>query len=400
MKTLFEQSLVDTLRRLMDSAKRRIWIASPYIGGVSAVSRILGRKWEIASDINIRLLTDLDECTRISFETLIHFYKVGAIQSLPALHAKIYIVDGSVIVTSANLTEAAFGKRYEMGVLLEGAEAKDAISQFDLWWKKKSKPVSLKDIKHLESKCAKSEPDHGLGKGLPPLWKLPPPVNKPKKLSGQGKLDDYDYFVKCYNDLAAIYSQHQRLKPHMPINLEIDGMLDYLFHSETQPSSKYGRIAGKTPIPPRQIKDLENEVKRCAKQYEKWVEGGGDISWRQVRSNLIGTLLDTNSAMNINRLDLKKVVDCLNCMNSYPINKARFLNPSNNSLRNIRYNLHSLLHGDGDIKARLVKCRDALKYFGDSSVQELVGFYDPVSYPIRNGNSNAGLRYFGYGVSS
>jgi hypothetical protein len=383
----------------MDSSKERIWIAAPYIGGVSAVSRILGKKWEIASDINIRLLTDLDECMHISFETLMHFYRVGSIRSLPALHAKIYIVDESVIVTSANLTEAAFGKRYEMGVLLEGADAKDAISQFDFWWKNKSTAVLFKDIKELKSKCAKEEPDSKPGRKFSSLWNLPLPLKKKAKLSSQGKLADFDYFLQCYNDFSDIYSRHQRLRPQMPINLEIDGMLDYLFHHEGQPSSKYGRVLEETPIAPRQVKNLEAEVQLWAEKYKKWVAGGNDISWRQDRAKIIQTKLGPKFVLHIDRDDLKQVADCLNCMNSYAINKRRFLNPANNNLRTIRDNLHLLLHGEGDIKAKLVKCRDALNYFGDSSVQELVGFYDPVSYPIRNGNSNAGLRYFGYDVS-
>jgi hypothetical protein len=44
LKTLYEQSLVNTLRKLMDSSKERIWISSPFIGGVSAVTRILGER--------------------------------------------------------------------------------------------------------------------------------------------------------------------------------------------------------------------------------------------------------------------------------------------------------------------------------------------------------------------
>ncbi len=386
----------------MDSSKERIWIASPYIGGSSAVSRILGKKWDLASDINIRLLTDLDECSRISFETLMHFYKVGVIQNLPALHAKIYIVDDSVIITSANLTEAGFSKRYEMGVLLKGADAEDAISQFNFWWKSKSKEVSLQEIKQLKSKCAKGEPDSEPGRKLPLLWNLPPAVKKPAKLSSQGKLSDFDYFVRCYNDLIKNYTDCQSLMPKMPINLEIDGMLDYLFHHGKRPSSIYGRVQGETPIAPQQFKNhknLKDEIKHCAEKYKKWVESGNDISWRQDRVKIIQSKLAIESIKKLNWDELQEVVDCLNCMNSYAINKTRFLNPKNNDLRDIRNNLHLLLHGEGDIKARMIKCRDALKYFGDSSVQELVGFYYPTTYPIRNGNSNAGLRYFGYDVS-
>jgi hypothetical protein len=34
--------------------------------------------------------------------------------------------------------------------------------------------------------------------------------------------------------------------------------------------------------------------------------------------------------------------------------------------------------------------------FGQSATQELPGWFDPKKYPIRNANSNAGLRFLGY----
>jgi len=174
LKILYEQLLVNELRKLMDASKERIWIASPYIGGICAISRILGNSWRTSPKISIRLLTDLDECSQISFETLETFYKSGSIQTLRGLHAKIYIIDDSVIITSANLTEAAFSRRYEMGVLLQDQEAKEAIAQFDLWWKQKSSSVSLKMIKKIKSKCAPESTEPRDGSGLDTLWNLPP----------------------------------------------------------------------------------------------------------------------------------------------------------------------------------------------------------------------------------
>ena len=44
MDFLSGKNLADTLRNACDSAKRRFWVASPYIGGWSEVRRIIGRK--------------------------------------------------------------------------------------------------------------------------------------------------------------------------------------------------------------------------------------------------------------------------------------------------------------------------------------------------------------------
>jgi len=75
-----------------------------------------------------------------------------------------------------------------------------------------------------------------------------------------------------------------------------------------------------------------------------------------------------------------------------------FLNPMNNNLRSIRSAWKDLLHGKGLLEARMSECHRVLKRFGRSSIQELVGFFDPNQYPLRNSNSNAGLRFLGYDV--
>ncbi|MCX7097346.1 MAG: phospholipase D-like domain-containing protein [Methylococcales bacterium] len=400
MKILYEQLLVDQLQKLMKASTERIWIASPYIGGISAISRVLGNKWQTPSEISVRLLTDLSVCSQISFKTLETFFKSGKVNTLRGLHAKIYVIDDSVIIASANLTETAFSRRYEMGVLLEGQEAKEAIARFDLWWKEKSTPVSLQMIKEIESRCAPEPTQPQDGNGLANLWNLPPQPNANPISSGQGKLGDFDFFVECYKHLSGIYTRRcQRIAPNIPIFLEIDGLLDYLFHHDGQPSYEYARTANNTILPPRTITNIDAEIIRCAENYNRWVDAGNDISWRWDRSQIIQNLLSHEAVLLINRKGLREVLDCLNCMNSRPGNKEGFLKPENNKLIDIRRNLNMLLHGEDDIKIRMVRCKKALKHFGDSSVQELVGFYFPDQYPLRNGNSNAGLRYFGYDVS-
>jgi hypothetical protein len=44
----------------------------------------------------------------------------------------------------------------------------------------------------------------------------------------------------------------------------------------------------------------------------------------------------------------------------------------------------------------MTHCYERLVGFGQSATQELPGWFDPRKYPIRNANSNAGLRFLGY----
>jgi phosphatidylserine/phosphatidylglycerophosphate/cardiolipin synthase-like enzyme len=104
MTNLNVSPLARDLRALVDSAKKRLWIVSPYIGSWRAVRRILGETWE---KVDVRMLTDKDSGI-LARDTLERFAAHRPIRSLKGVHAKLYIVDDSVLLTSANLTETAF----------------------------------------------------------------------------------------------------------------------------------------------------------------------------------------------------------------------------------------------------------------------------------------------------
>src|SRR5215471_1343685 len=122
MQVLSGRNLSRTLRSACDSAQQRLWIASPYVGGWQEVRRIVGRNWWDDTRIGIRLLTDGKE-GGLNRTTAQRFDQRGDIRDLRGLHAKLYIVDDSVLLTSANLTGAGFAKRYETGIWLTGSSA-------------------------------------------------------------------------------------------------------------------------------------------------------------------------------------------------------------------------------------------------------------------------------------
>ena len=401
MEIVTGQALIDLLRKKCNQAKYRLWIASPYIGSYSSVCRILGSKWLTDPQISVRLLTDVEELGRLSRETIVAFDQRGSVKEVRGLHAKIYIIDDDALITSANLTGTAFSKRYEVGGFLSTEESKQLIELYESWWNETAKdiPVNWSESLSPQEDEQKSQEEKG-GKTLPELWKLP----KAPHISHEGKPQnflDYGYFRDRYHDFAKKYSTVQRISPDMPLYLEVDAFLDFLFHHGTRPSFKYRRIRGKPLLPPRELSSEEKvkEIQRYAPLFRQWVEDGHDIIWRQSSSRLIRKKLKANNITSLQRHEVAEVVEQLNCMNSLPLNKTRFLNPQNNDINTIRSAWSQLLYGEEGLQKRMAQCKQDLRYFGNSSVQELLGFFAPDEYPIRNSNSNAGLRFFGYDVA-
>jgi hypothetical protein len=128
------------------------------------------------------------------------------------------------------------------------------------------------------------------------------------------------------------------------------------------------------------------------------VTSAQDVHWRERYAATVKQLLGKDRIDDLTASEAKQVVDCLNCMNARQLNKYKFLNPTNNTIEIIRKAWKHLLHGYGKEEERMRACDDALRFFGTSSVQELLGWYYPERYPIRNNNSDAELRFFGYRV--
>ena len=131
MQILSEQQQIDVLRNKCENAQTRIWIASPYIGSLKDVQKIIGGKWLLPS-VKCKILTDI-ESGFIRQDTFDEFIDNQVeIRSLDSLHTKIYIVDDWCLVTSANLTGTAFPCRYEMGIA--SYKISEVEKTFLHWW--------------------------------------------------------------------------------------------------------------------------------------------------------------------------------------------------------------------------------------------------------------------------
>ena len=222
------QSLVDCLNDRMINAKRRIWIASPYVGSLKEVQQILGGKW-MRSSIEFKLLSDVDAgfIRKDTFDALTTSPNTE-IRTLLSLHAKLYIIDDWCLITSANLTGTAFCRRYEVGTVLD--DIVEAVKLFNEWWKLGSA------VTEISTKASKAILDYQDGKQFNKKCKLP----RYKTISSDKFLQKCDKFVA----FALLYEKvtgrnQQMVKDGFSLYQEVDYFFNFLYHEDSRPSNEY-----------------------------------------------------------------------------------------------------------------------------------------------------------------
>ena len=380
MEILTEQQQIDILRDKCENVQSRIWIASPYIGGLKDVQKVIGGKWQLPS-IDCRILTDVDSGF-IRIDTFDEFINNQVeVRSLDSLHAKIYIVDDWCLVTSANLTGTAFLCRYEMGVSY--ANVTEVESTYLRWWGMASV------VTVLNKKPQKALVDYQDGHSFKKKFKAKP--------YNSGKQDKYDAICEKYKEFATLYKRVTGRNPQMvsdgfTLLQEVDYLFNYLYHDHPSTPShgqKVSRFLSQT--------QREHDIKKYFKDMCNYYKHDPQ-KWRLDRTRIIQKLLDKKHVKKLSWDDAKDVVFCLHCLSSYPINRTKFLNPQNNSLDDIKDCWYQLLH-TGKIDSLKIKyITDRLNNFGLSSIYELIGWFYPNDYPLMNENSHCGMRFFGYKI--
>lgn len=383
MSTLKVSPLAKDLRALIDRVERRLWIVSPYIGSWRAVRRILGEAWE---RVDVRLLTDKDSGI-LARDTLERFAVHRPVRSLTGVHAKLYVADDSVLLTSANLTETAFTRRYEAGLVLTGAHAQELVAFYESLWND-GQDVELDSITFTKPHSGNVDESSNRG-GLTKLYELPAAPSASAK--GAGEFADYPYFLDIYRGYVAAYLQAGvRDEPNEPLYFETDKFLNYLYHDDPEkPSRAY------KDKPARDLSEAERveELKKYRARYRK---AGLDAPFHLENAKEIQRLLARPKIPHLTKAEIEAVARSLNCFGNLPLAKAKFLN--NNDPATVRKAWFELIHGSGDPKFRMNRCREMLYGFGKSAIQETLGYYDPKNFPLRNENTNAGLRFLGYRV--
>jgi PLD-like domain len=383
MSTLKVSPLAKDLRALVDRVEKRLWIVSPYIGSWRAVRRILGEAWE---RVDVRLLTDKDSGI-LARDTLERFAVHRPVRSLTGVHAKLYVADDSVLLTSANLTETAFTRRYEAGLILSGVHAQELVAFYESLWSD-GEDVELDSITFTKSQSGNVD-ESSKGGALPKLYELPGPPPAPAK--GAGEFADYPYFLDIYREYVTAYLQAgARDEPKEPLYFETDKFLNYLFHDDPEKPSRAYKD--------KQARDLSEakRVEELKKYRARYRKAGLDAPFHLNNAREIQRLLAIPKIQHLTKTEIETVARSLNCFGNLPLAKAKFLN--NNDPAAVRKAWFELIHGTGDVKFRMNRCRVMLYGFGKSAIQETLGYYYPDKYPLRNENTNAGLRFLGFRI--
>ncbi len=170
------QELSHGLRELARNVRQRLWVASPFVGGWNATTRLIDTRWQSCLAIQVRMLTDIGNKGWLDSITVRTIAARGEVKHLRGLHAKVYIIDDQALVTSANLTRTAFEKRDEIGVFLSGSESQRVIDIYEQWWKKAEDPPDGW-IEALEASTERNvqghQSDEPVGAGLKKQYPLP-----------------------------------------------------------------------------------------------------------------------------------------------------------------------------------------------------------------------------------
>jgi hypothetical protein len=145
MSLKLENAPLDAFMDALKRARRRVWLASPFIGsGVGVlVGEVLDNRRAAHPDLELRGLTNLSlgalQGGFSSVDGLVALLAAGVeLRAVSNLHAKVLIVDDFfVLVGSNNLTAGGMAAdNVELGVVSRrGADVSNVAAVFDDWWR-------------------------------------------------------------------------------------------------------------------------------------------------------------------------------------------------------------------------------------------------------------------------
>jgi hypothetical protein len=152
---LSNAKLCETVLQKSLDTKEILWVCSPSLG--LGAHRVFSQEILKTPPVDIRFIFPVNDVSikegavnPNEIQYLIEHFKGINIKSHENFNSTIYIFDDSALITSATLTEAAFERNLEVGVLLEGIEAEKVKGFFNesLW--NSAKPIGdLKKYKQM-----------------------------------------------------------------------------------------------------------------------------------------------------------------------------------------------------------------------------------------------------------
>lgn len=409
-KDFFSNGLMQEIQKDMD-----IYIASAFFTEVDVIDEL------IKNNCRIRIIVRLGFPTSpLALKHLLKHKNIEArFYTSHEFHPKLYIWgDKKIFVGSANLTKAALLRNQEImiGILPDDLRFEELTYLFLEYWQE-AKVLTLEEVVKYE-KVYKSYKDKldGVNDFDDEVQKVLGDHNFPNIQRYEAKQTSselfFDNFLKTYQESVHAYN----------------------FIEEEY--KKKGRKVNSELIPLRlEIDSFFSFVRDCHAVHETWRDQ--DLGWndnnRMILNNLIDEWMNIDwvhfeqrivkqnypfinrilgSVDSINEATASEIVDALCVAHSFHdrlrffkggLNtlKEAFLNQ--NKLSKVKNTLAYLLHDQKNpIGKRIANCiynpNYKLNEFGQSNVQELIGWVNNENMPVINGRTTKVLRYFGFDV--
>ncbi|HBN5338111.1 TPA: phospholipase D family protein [Enterobacter cloacae] len=335
-----------------------------------------------------------------------------------SFHPKLYIFgDRSLLVGSANLTNAALLTNQEVMVSLNSEDHRfeELTSLFSNYWESANvlSKEAIKDYKNIYNKYSKlSSQIISLDNEV--LDKIGDinysNINRGKKHISQSSIflesyrKSYQTSVYAFECIEEIYSSFQRKVPEeqIPLRLEIDSFFSFVRDYYATQETWLAQPLGWTDMQKSHLRTLVNEW--LSTPWEHFEDRIVPINYPLIYNVF-------KSPDSIEQSNAGEIVDALCVLHSFH-DRLRFYKggldtlieefSTSNDISQIKKTITYLLYGKGDIIKRMSDCiyNDEFKLnaFGQSNVQELIGWINKENLPVINGRTTKVLRYFGFDV--
>lgn len=336
-----------------------------------------------------------------------------------SFHPKLYIFGSSgALVGSANLTNSAMTTNQEIMVHIDAEDNifTELVDLFSEYWEE-SKVLTqevVKDykkiyesFKSLSSDVSKIETEihKKIGKVVGYNIGRDKTKQSKKNLFIEDYRKTYQESVSAFNAIRKVYEdigKRKRSESEIPLRLEIDSFISFVRDKHAQKDSWK-----KTPID-----SGESQNKKIQKLIEEWHQ----TPWPHFEQTIVNetfprlntVFASDKSILNSNPDEIFQALCTLHSFRdrlrfySGGLNtlKEEFL--GKNDINQVLESLTYLVHGNAEIVERMANLifnkQYKLNVFGQSNVQELIGWKNNEELPVINGRTTKVLRYFGFDV--
>jgi len=336
-----------------------------------------------------------------------------------SFHPKLYIFGSSgALVGSANLTHSAMTTNQEIMVHIDAEDNifTELVDLFSEYWDE-SKVLTQQTVeeykkiydnfKSLSSDASKLETEVHKKIGKVVGFN----ISREKKKQSKENIFIEDYrktyqeSVNAFNAIRQVYEKVGKRKiseSDIPLRLEIDSFISFVRdkHAKKDSWQKAPIVSGQTQN--NKIKELIEEWHQTPWPYfEETIVTETYPRLKQVFA----------SEKSISEASAEEIVQALCTLHSFhdrlrfypgglPTLTQEFL--GKNDIKQVKESLSYLIYGNTEIIERMANLIFDQKYklnvFGQSNVQELIGWQNKEELPVINGRTTKILRYFGFDV--